>query len=93
MTDLNGDALYFSRSLIPNDIAGSYPHMKHLGIYAFRKRFLGIIPQLRKTELEKAERLEQLRILANGYKIRVIETSRDSIAVDTAEDLKALNDR
>lgn len=93
VTDLNGDALYFSRALIPNEAGGSYQHMKHLGIYAFRKRFLSIIPQLRKTELERAERLEQLRILANGYKIRVIETSRDSIAVDTAEDLKALNDQ
>lgn len=67
--------------------------MKHLGIYAFRKRFLEIFQQLRKTDLEKAERLEQLRILANGYKIRVIETSRDSIAVDTAEDLEALNNQ
>jgi len=93
VTDLNGDALYFSRSLIPNELGGNFPHMKHLGIYAFRKRFLGIFQQFRKTDLEKAERLEQLRILANGYKIRVIETTRDSIAVDTAEDLEALNNQ
>lgn len=93
VTDLKGDALYFSRSLIPSETGGKFRHMKHLGIYAFRKRFLEIFQQLRKTELEKAERLEQLRILANGYKIRVIETSRDSIAVDTAEDLEALNNQ
>jgi 3-deoxy-manno-octulosonate cytidylyltransferase (CMP-KDO synthetase) len=85
--DRNGDALYFSRSVIPNDSTGEYKFMKHLGIYAFRKDFLMKYAKMKRTKLEQAEKLEQLRILENGHKIRVIVTSKDSSAVDTPEDL------
>lgn len=88
ITDNEGNALYFSRSVIPNDLSGKFKFKKHLGIYAYRSGILNEFPKLKKTPLEKAERLEQLRFLENGIKIKVINTNRDSIAVDTPEDLE-----
>ncbi|MGD0338720.1 MAG: 3-deoxy-manno-octulosonate cytidylyltransferase [Bacteroidota bacterium] len=93
--DRNGFALYFSRSVIPfvRDVpekAQWTDHCrfyKHFGLYIFRKEFLLHYSALPETELEKAESLEQLRVLENGYKIRVVVTLDDSIAVDTADDL------
>lgn len=83
------DALYFSRSVIPfdRDGEGRVGYLKHLGLYGFTRAALEKFHRLKPTELEEAERLEQLRILSNGIPIRVIETTRDTIAVDTEEDL------
>jgi len=93
--DRNGFALYFSRSIIPyvRDVpdrtqwADHYSFYKHFGLYVFRKEFLLQYSALSATELEKAESLEQLRVLEHGYKIRVAVTLDDSIAIDTADDL------
>jgi 3-deoxy-manno-octulosonate cytidylyltransferase (CMP-KDO synthetase) len=89
--DRNNYALYFSRFPIPylrdKDIAGAY--YKHIGIYAYTKDFLFMFKNLPHSELEAAEKLEQLRVLEAGYKIRVIETKFDSHGVDTEADLAA----
>ncbi|HEV8385020.1 MAG TPA: 3-deoxy-manno-octulosonate cytidylyltransferase [Candidatus Acidoferrales bacterium] len=89
--DFQGDALYFSRAPIPwvRDEAHRVHarHLKHLGIYAYRRAPLLEFPTLPPGELEKLEQLEQLRFLENGYKIRVAETSFDSVSVDVPGDL------
>ena len=87
VTDLNGRSLYFSRSTIPFDRDGSQPsYFKHLGIYAYRKQALDRFVSLPESSLERAERLEQLRLLENGIAIYAAETPYDSIGVDTEED-------
>jgi len=63
-------------------------HFKHIGLYVYRRDFVLGIPTLPVGPLERAERLEQLRALENGYRIRVAETEYDSLGVDTPEDLK-----
>lgn len=87
----NNRALYFSRSVIPfnreNGLT-NYSYYKHIGIYGYRTDVLKKICSLPESELEKAEKLEQLRWLENDYKIRVVETDTDSIGVDTPEDLE-----
>lgn len=89
VTDLQGRALYFSRATIPHDRDGSRPkYFKHLGIYAYRKRWLDQFVALPESMLERTERLEQLRLLENGIPIYVAETAFDSIGVDTEEDLE-----
>ncbi|MCL4523035.1 MAG: 3-deoxy-manno-octulosonate cytidylyltransferase [Acidobacteria bacterium] len=89
--DFQGDALYFSRAPIPwvRDEGSRVHarHFKHLGIYAFRREPLLDFPTLPPGELEKLEQLEQLRFLENGYKIRVAETSFDSVSVDVPADV------
>ena len=90
VTGLNGDALYFTRSPVPNikgDFASGVAY-KHIGLYVYRRDFLLKFPTLEATPLEVAERLEQLRALENGVSIRVVETAFNTIAVDTAEDLE-----
>jgi 3-deoxy-manno-octulosonate cytidylyltransferase (CMP-KDO synthetase) len=88
VTDMNGRALYFSRSTIPYDRDGLHPrYFKHLGIYAYRKAVLDRFVSLSESALERAERLEQLRFLENGIPIFAAETPYDSIGVDTEEDL------
>ncbi|MBI3406591.1 MAG: 3-deoxy-manno-octulosonate cytidylyltransferase [Acidobacteria bacterium] len=88
--DFQGDALYFSRAPIPwvrdenADIRAQ--HMKHLGLYGFRREALLEFPTLPPGAHERLEQLEQLRLLENGYKIRVVETEFDSVSVDTPED-------
>ncbi|MFH2013165.1 MAG: 3-deoxy-manno-octulosonate cytidylyltransferase [Pseudomonadota bacterium] len=83
-------ALYFSRSTIPyvreQDTAPSF--YKHIGIYAYRKDFLLSFTKMPQSELEKAEMLEQLRALENGYRIKAVKTIFDSVEVDTQEDLE-----
>ena len=98
--DKAGFALYFSRSLIPypktgwkdasiQGLAGSeLAFYKHLGLYAYQKEFLLQFTKLPVSQIEKIEGLEQLRALDNGYKIKVVETKFDTIAVDTPEDLE-----
>lgn len=99
VTDQEGFALYFSRAPIPfvredgaaAPATGSARKIwgyRHVGIYAYRRDFLLQFARMRPTALEQAEKLEQLRALANGYRIRVAEVDEPSIEVDTADDLQ-----
>lgn len=94
VTDLHGYALYFSRSLMPypRNKPADYKVYKHVGIYAYRRSFLLKYAALAPTTLERAESLEQLRVLENGYKIKVLESDFKGIGVDTPEDLAAVNE-
>ncbi len=83
--DKNGFALYFSRAPIPYQASDYF--LQHLGIYGFQKNFLLQIIHLPPSRLEKTENLEQLRILENGYKIKVIETPHPTLSVDSPEDI------
>jgi 3-deoxy-manno-octulosonate cytidylyltransferase (CMP-KDO synthetase) len=89
-TDGQGNALYFSRSPIPySRETGENPtYFKHIGLYVYRRDFLLAYPDLPVGPLERSERLEQLRALENGFKIRVVETEYESLGVDTPEDWK-----
>src|SRR5207237_10751846 len=84
VTDRNGIALYFSRSKIPSGGTCSL----HLGLYVYRVSFLKTFAKLEQTPLEIAERLEQLRALEHGYRIRVVEVGGESWGIDTPEDLE-----
>ncbi len=90
ITDSNDFALYFSRSTIPfyREKPSKQAYYKHLGFYAYRKNFIMDFNRLPIGDLENAEKLEQLRALENGYRIKVIETDYDSIEVDTPEDIR-----
>ncbi len=82
-----GNALYFSRSPIPFDRDTTHhPLLRHLGLYAYRASFLQKLATLPPTILEQRERLEQLRVLEEGYTIRVIVTDQAAIGVDTPAD-------
>ena len=94
VTDLRGYALYFSRSVIPyvrdkSQISAFKPqdYLKHLGLYAYRREVLAEITRLSQSPLEKAESLEQLRWLQNGYRIKVGLTDVETVGIDTPEDL------
>ena len=92
VTDLNNNALYFSRSLLPYPrVAGKANVYKHIGIYAYKKDFLLKFAKLEPTPLEQSESLEQLRALENGYKIKMIKTKSKFIGVDSIEDLQTVN--
>jgi 3-deoxy-manno-octulosonate cytidylyltransferase (CMP-KDO synthetase) len=105
VTDAEGSALYFSRSPLPffrdkwNDLkddsfaAGKLLCYKHVGLYVYRREFLLQYAQMSPTSLELAEKLEQLRVLENGYRIRVVETEFESIGVDTPADLEKVLER
>lgn len=93
--DLDGNALYFSRSLIP------YPRnenqlgvFEHIGIYVFQNSFLMQFVKMSQTPLEKIESLEQLRILENGYQLKIVKTKFDylGLSVDTFEDLERVRE-
>ena len=93
ISDLNGYALYFSRSVIPYPRnAGKSKVYKHIGIYAYRRDFLLKYAKMSPTPLEQSESLEQLRALENGYKIKVLRSDNQFIGVDTEEDLKLVNE-
>ena len=93
VTDKNGYALYFSRSLLPYPRnTGKAKVYKHIGIYAYKRDFLLNYAKMAPTALEEAESLEQLRALENGYRIRVIETADKFVGVDTPEDLTKVNE-
>lgn len=83
--DNQNNALYFSRSPIPNHASDFF--WLHLGIYGYQKDFLLKFKDLEKTRLEKTEKLEQLRALENGYRIKVIETDFATLSVDTPTDI------
>ena len=88
VTDRAGDALYFSRCPIPYVRDGGIAHYKHIGLYVYRRDFLLGYSDLPVGPLDQVERLEQLRALENGHRIRVAETEYDSLGVDTPEDLE-----
>lgn len=92
--DINGYALYFSRSVIPfirgkerNEWMKVFPFLKHIGLYAYRREVLSEITKLSQSPLELAESLEQLRWLQNGYRIKVGLTDVETVGIDTPEDL------
>lgn len=92
VTDRNGYALYFSRSLLPYPrYRKGVPVYKHIGIYAYKREFLLHYAKMAPTPLEETEALEQLRALENGYRIKVIRTAHRFVGVDTAEDLAMVN--
>jgi 3-deoxy-manno-octulosonate cytidylyltransferase (CMP-KDO synthetase) len=94
VTNLLGDAIYFSRCPIPYERdgrTGAPIYFKHIGLYVYRREFLLRYPDLTVGPLEQAERLEQLRALENGYRIRVAATDYESLGVDTPEDLERVN--
>lgn len=90
VTDVHGYALYFSRSPIPfQRDAASIPHyFLHIGVYAYKKNALMDFTKWSQSSLEKAEKLEQLRYLENGMKIKMAATNYHNIAIDTPEDLE-----
>lgn len=89
VVDKHNDSLYFSRSVIPfrrdENIAADY--FEHVGIYAFRKEILLAFTRWPAATIELAEKLEQLRYLENGIRIRMIETNEVSVKIDVPEDL------
>lgn len=96
--DTNNFALYFSRSSIPH-LRASAPRSqpisfyKHLGIYAYTKDFLFAFTNFPIGDLERSEKLEQLRALEHGYRIKLIETTFDTVGVDTPEDLEKVKQK
>jgi 3-deoxy-manno-octulosonate cytidylyltransferase (CMP-KDO synthetase) len=92
--DKNNFALYFSRAAIPfhaqNSELNLPVYFKHIGLYGYTKDFLFAYKNFPVSYLEKVERLEQLRVLEEGFRIKVIETKYDTIGVDTPEDLRKL---
>lgn len=90
ITDNQGFALYFSRSVIPfhRELSYNVKYYKHIGVYAFRKEALIKFSSLEMTPMEISEKLEQLRYLENGMKIKMVETDFVGIGIDTPEDLE-----
>ena len=90
--DFDGNALYFSRAPIPwvrdRERKIQVRHLKHLGLYVFRRDALLEYPTLPQGELERVEQLEQLRWLENGWKMRVAEVAHDAVSVDVPEDVR-----
>lgn len=101
LVDKDMKAIYFSRATIPSfrdEVFHPLPRLlKHIGVYVFRKEFLFQFLKWKESSLEKVEKLEQLRILENGYKIGVVESKKSSFGVDTPEDVayieKLIKDR
>ena len=95
LTDLHGDALYFSRSVIPsNSKGGSWARVyRHVGIYAYKRDFLLWFGSTAQTELELGEGIEPLRAMEYGYKVRVHETEYESIGVDYPEHIKKVEEK
>lgn len=93
--DNNGDALYFSRAAIPHGRDGSegYDTYKHLGVYAYTREFLECFRSLAPGRLEGIEKLEQLRAMEHGYRIRVVVTPYDSPEVDLPEDIQRIQNK
>ena len=97
VTDLHNNALFFSRSLLPfprdvkeisiaKEVLEKYQFYRHIGIYGYRKDFLLKFVNMEQSYLEKVEKLEQLRALENGFKIKMIETDSSLMGIDTRED-------
>jgi 3-deoxy-manno-octulosonate cytidylyltransferase (CMP-KDO synthetase) len=95
VVDLTGRALYFTRAAVPFVREGPRhaPAWRHVGIYAYRRDALLTLAGLPPTPLERSESLEQLRALEHGFGIHTLETSYDTIGVDTADDLERVRRR
>ncbi|HOO77890.1 MAG TPA: 3-deoxy-manno-octulosonate cytidylyltransferase [bacterium] len=83
-----GSALYFSRSPIPYPGRGGGGGLVHIGLYCYRREFLRVLARLEPTPLETVEKLEQLRVLESGYKIKVAMVAGGTIGIDTPADLE-----
>lgn len=97
ITDISNDAIYFSRSTMPyNRDEKNIEYYKHVGVYGYTCEFLKKFTELNSSSLENIEKLEQLRAIENGFKIRVVETEYQSIGVDLPEHImlieKEMND-
>ncbi|CAA7408630.1 unnamed protein product [Spirodela intermedia] len=94
IVDNHGYAIYFSRGLIPYNKSGKvnpkFPYLLHLGIQSYDSKFLRIYPDLPPTPLQLEEDLEQLKVLENGYKMKVIKVDHDAHGVDTPEDVEKI---
>lgn len=90
VTDIHGDALYFSRAVIPSNLKDGMltKIYRHIGIYAYKKDFLLKFAKMPQPEIELVESIEPLRAMYNGYKIRVKETEFDSIGVDLPQHIE-----
>ena len=90
--DLAGRALYFTRANVPfvRDAGATATWYKHIGLYVYRRNFLLHVTGLAPTPLERAESLEQLRVLEHGYAIVTVETTDDALGVDTPDDLERI---
>jgi 3-deoxy-manno-octulosonate cytidylyltransferase (CMP-KDO synthetase) len=90
VTDSSDYALYFSRSILPfqRDLVSAVDYFLHVGVYGYKKDALMKFTHWPQSKLEKTEKLEQLRYLENGIKIKMAETEYNSIAIDTPEDLE-----
>lgn len=97
VVDSQNNALFFSRSMLPfprdvkeisiaNEVLEKYQFFRHIGIYGYRKEFLLHYVNMEQSPLEKIEKLEQLRALENGFKIKMIETDSSLMGIDTLED-------
>lgn len=97
VVDSNGRAMYFSRAVIPFDRqaggAGAGPYLRHLGIYGYRKQFLLKYSTLLPSRLEQAEKLEQLRVLENGYTILTASVDHMAEGIDTPQQYQAFVQR
>jgi 3-deoxy-manno-octulosonate cytidylyltransferase (CMP-KDO synthetase) len=89
VVDKNNDAMYFSRSVIPfnRDATLQASYFEHIGVYAYRKDILMQFTKWPVSALEQIEKLEQLRYLEHGYRIRMVETNESSVKIDIPEDL------
>ncbi|KAL0320679.1 UNVERIFIED_CONTAM: 3-deoxy-manno-octulosonate cytidylyltransferase, mitochondrial [Sesamum radiatum] len=94
VVDNRGYAIYFSRGLIPSNKSGKvnprFPYLLHLGIQSYDAKFLKIYPELPPTPLQMEEDLEQLKVLENGYKMKVIKVDHESHGVDVPEDVEKI---
>jgi 3-deoxy-manno-octulosonate cytidylyltransferase (CMP-KDO synthetase) len=90
VTDRFENAIYFSRTSIPfhREQDAAFSHYKHIGLYVYRRNFLLRYSDMPVGPLERAEKLEQLRALENGFHIRVVETDYESFGVDTPDDME-----
>ena len=90
VTDQKGDAMYFSRSVIPSNVKdGKLARVfRHVGIYAYKREFLEEFSKMSQTELELGEGIEPLRAMERGYKMRLKETKHSSIGVDLPEHIE-----
>ena len=96
VTDRDGYALYFSRSEIPYERHFSeeiQPFLAHIGIYAYKRDFLLEFVKMERTPLETVEDLEQLRVLENGYRMKVVRVAEYRRGIDTEEDYRAFLER
>ncbi|XP_062016950.1 3-deoxy-manno-octulosonate cytidylyltransferase, mitochondrial-like [Rosa rugosa] len=94
VVDNHGYAIYFSRGLIPYNKSGKvnphFPYLLHLGIQSYDTKFLKIYPELPPTPLQLEEDLEQLKVLENGYKMKVIKVDHEAHGVDTPQDVEKI---